>query len=65
MDKVLFNNVVTVFSVTILRTGENWMEYINGCGQKAASEVIKKCPPFSKIILEGFEIDGNFYYSVI
>lgn len=52
--------IVSIFTVTDYRTGEQFEEAIMGDGQKAAKEVTRDYPKHTKYVLEGFEIDGEF-----
>ena len=65
--------VVSVFTVTNFKTGEQFEEFINGSGQQACKNVRelknnngeRVYPKFSKFVLEGWEIDGNFFPLII
>lgn len=52
--------IVSVFTVTEFKTGKQYEEFIMGDGQDAANEVAKSYSRYTKIVLEGFEIDGEF-----
>jgi hypothetical protein len=52
--------IVSVFRVVDYKTGKEYMEYIIGYGQKAISILKKEYPFFTKFVLEGFEVNGNF-----
>lgn len=52
--------IVSVFTVTEFRTGKQYTEFIEGDGQDAVKEVAKLYPRYTKFVLEGFEIDGDF-----
>ena len=52
--------IVSVFTVTDFRSGKQYTEFINGAGQEAVKYLRKQYPRFTKFVLEGFEIDGQF-----
>lgn len=52
--------IESVFTVTILKTGKQEEIIISGYGQKAVNLVRKEYPRFTKIVLDGFNINGNF-----
>lgn len=52
--------VVSIFTVTEYRTGNNWEEAILGDGQKAIKYLRSKYPRHTKFVLEGFEINGTY-----
>lgn len=54
------NEIVSIFHVTEFRTGRFFEEAIIGDGQVAIREVRKMYPRHTKIVLEGFEINGTF-----
>ena len=53
--------IVSIFTVTELKTGKQIEEAIIGCGQEAIRYLRKQYPRFTKFVLDGFEIDGVFY----
>ncbi len=52
--------IVSIYTVTELATGDKFEESPFGDGQKPISILRKKYPRFTKFVLEGFEIDGKF-----
>jgi hypothetical protein len=52
--------VVSVFEVTDSKTGEQFVEPIIGMGQEAIGFLRKDYPRYSKFVLKGFEIEGDF-----
>ena len=52
--------VFSIFIVTEYKTGERWEEAVKGHSQEAISKLRGLYPRFSKFVLDGFEIDGNF-----
>lgn len=52
--------IISVFIVTEFKTGAQYTEFVEGCGQEAINIMRKSYPRFSKFVLEGFEIDGDF-----
>lgn len=53
--------VNSIFTVTDYRTGkEDEGIVVSGDGQSAISFLRKQYPRFTKFVLEGFEIEGNF-----
>ena len=53
--------IVSIFTVTELKTGKQIEEAIIGCGQEAIRYLRKQYPKFTKFVLDGFEIDGQFF----
>lgn len=53
-------DIKSIFSITIYKTGEQFEEIVNGCGQSVVSTVMSKYPRHSKVVLDGFEINNNF-----
>lgn len=53
--------IVSIYSVTEMATGEQFEESIIGEGQKAINYLRKKYPRFTKFVLDGFEINGQFF----
>ena len=53
--------IVSIFTVTELKTGKQIEEAIIGCGQDAIRYLRKQYPKFTKFVLDGFEIDGQFF----
>lgn len=53
--------VVSIFTVTDYRTGNQWDEYMDGNGDTGFLQLKKKYPRHTKFVLEGFEIDGDFH----
>lgn len=54
------NEIVSIFTVTDLKTKEQFQEAITGDGQSAISFLRKQYSPFTRFVLEGFEINGKF-----
>jgi hypothetical protein len=54
--------ISSVFTVTDFKTGKSYSEEIQGSGQEPIKFLRGKYPKFSKFVLEGFSIDGNFKY---
>lgn len=52
--------IISNFTTTDFKTGKQYKEAIEGCGQEAIGWLRKKYPRFTKFCLTGFEIDGNF-----
>jgi len=52
--------IVSVFTVTDFRSGKQYTEFIKGAGQESVKYLRKQYPRFTKFVLEGFEIDGQF-----
>ena len=55
------HEIVSIYTVTQLATGEQFEHALNGDGQRAISNLRKKYPRFTKFVLEGFEINGKFF----
>jgi len=53
--------IVSIFTVTELKTGKQIEEAIIGCGQEAIRYLRKQYPKFTKFVLDGFEVDGQFF----
>lgn len=53
--------IVSIFTVTELKTGKQIEEAIIGCGQEAIRYLRKQYPKFTKFVLDGFEIDDQFF----
>lgn len=51
--------IITIFTVTD-RDGKEKEEVVDGYGQEPVKIMMKKYPRFTKFVLEGFEIEGNF-----
>lgn len=54
------NEIVSIYTVTELATGNQYEHAMNGDGQKAISNLRKQYPRFTKFVLEGHEINGKF-----
>lgn len=54
------HEIVSIYTVTEMATGEQYEESPIGDGQKAITQLRKKYPRFTKFVLEGFEINGKF-----
>lgn len=52
--------IVSVFTVTNFKTGEQFEEPIHGSGQEAIKWLRTQYPRHTKYVLEGFEVDGKF-----
>lgn len=52
--------IVSIFIVTEYKTGNKWEETPIGMGQVAIEKTRKKYPRFTKFVLDGFEIDGEY-----
>lgn len=48
------------FEVTDYRTGKRWEVPVFGAGEEAVKAVRREFPRFSKIVLKGFSINGEF-----
>lgn len=55
------HEIVSIFTVTDLATGETYEEAINGEGQKPINYLRKKYGRFIKYVLDGFEINERFF----
>lgn len=53
--------IVSIFTVTDFKTGKQYEEAITGSGQDTVESVVSMYPAFTKFVLEGFEINGNFF----
>lgn len=53
--------IVSVYEVTDYKTGKRERVFIEGDGQPTIQHLRKKYPRFTKFVLEGFEIDDNFF----
>lgn len=51
--------IITIFTVTD-RDGKEKEEVVDAYGQEPVKIMMKKYPRFTKFVLEGFEIEGNF-----
>lgn len=54
------NEIVSVFIITDRRTGKMEQVTVNGDGQKPIAFLRKEYPRYTKFVLDGFEINGNF-----
>lgn len=52
--------IVSIFAVTDYKTGKSYREFKEGFGQDIVKSLRGEYPRFSKIVLEGFEIDSAF-----
>jgi len=52
--------IASVFRVVDYKTKEKFEEIIEGCGEDAISFLRKEYPKFSRFVLLGFEINGDF-----
>ena len=53
--------IISIFTVTVFKTGKQMEEAIIGDGQTAIRYLRKQYPRYTKFVLDGFEIDGAFY----
>ncbi len=53
--------IVSIYHVTEMATGETYEESPFGEGQKPINLLRKKYPKFTKFVLDGFEINGKFF----
>lgn len=53
--------IISIFTVTVFKTGKQMEEAIIGDGQTAIRYLRKQYPRYTKFVLAGFEIDGAFY----
>lgn len=56
------NEIVSVYEVTDYKTGKRELVHVNGDGQAVIRFLRKEYPRFTKFVLDGFEIDGNFVH---
>jgi hypothetical protein len=52
--------IVSVYKVIDYKTNSSYIEFVNGSGQQAIKFLRGQYPRFTKFLLEGFEIDGDF-----
>lgn len=52
--------IVSVFTVTDFKTGKEYTEFIEDAGQQGIRHLRSLYPRYSKFVLEGFELDGDF-----
>lgn len=52
--------IISNFTVTDFKTGEQFEEAIEGFGQDAIAYLRGQYPRYSKFVLTGFEVDGAF-----
>lgn len=58
--KTTIMEIVSIFTVTDYKTGKQYEEAIEGHSQDAVKYLRTLYPRFTKFVLEGFEINGNF-----
>lgn len=56
----MITNVESVFTVTDFKENKRFELVVTGAGQEVMKLVRKSCSRFSKIVLEGFNLNGNF-----
>lgn len=52
--------IISIFKVHDLKTNISYRYEVTGTGQESVSYLRKKIPFFSRIVLEGFKINGKF-----
>lgn len=52
--------ILSMYDVYVAKTGEVYEEAIEGCGQEAIEYLRKEYPRWSRFVLTGFEINGEF-----
>lgn len=57
--------IVSVYTVTEYGTGKQYTEFPEGYGQETIKNLRKLYPKWTKFVLEGFEIDGDFLVAYI
>lgn len=57
--------IISIFEVTNYKTGHREQVRVEGAGQKTVDALFKSYPRFTKFVLEGFEIDGEYVNTAI
>lgn len=55
------NNILSVYEVTDYKTGKRERVFVRGDSQPAIKLLRSDYPRFTKFVLEGHEINGNFF----